>query len=193
MTRLLIIGPPGSGKGTQAQRLSNRLGIVALSTGDIFRRHVRERTLLGKQAQQCLDSGDLVPDVVTNDMVGQRLGLADAEDGFLLDGYPRTLAQVSALDRMLAANQTQLDAVVELAIDDEQVIRRLLARTDGRSDDNEEVIRHRLDLYHRQTKAVVAEYETRGLLSEVDGVGPVDEVTERVLAALAMSISASTP
>ncbi|KRE45984.1 adenylate kinase [Arthrobacter sp. Soil736] len=192
MTRLLIIGPPGSGKGTQAQRLSAHLEIVPVSTGDIFRMNVLEQTVLGTEAQRHMDNGDLVPDHLTNDMVRQRLAMPDVEDGFLLDGYPRTLAQVEALDGMLASSGLRLDAVLELSVSDEQVVQRLLARADDRSDDNEEVIRHRLDLYHEQTNAVVSEYAERGLLTTVDGLGPVNDITDRTMTALAMTSIAST-
>jgi adenylate kinase len=192
MTRLLIIGPPGSGKGTQAQRLSAHLEIVHVSTGDILRVNVLAHTVLGTEAQKHMDNGDLVPDHLTNDMVRQRLAMSDVEDGFLLDGYPRTLAQVDALDRILASSGLRLDTVLELSVSDEQVVQRLLARADDRSDDNEEVIRHRLDLYHQETHAVVSEYADRGLLTTVDGLGSVTDITERTLTALAMTTTAST-
>ncbi|UZX02806.1 adenylate kinase [Arthrobacter sp. CDRTa11] len=187
MTRLLIIGPPGSGKGTQAQRLSAHLEIVPVSTGDIFRMNVLEQTVLGTEAQRHMDNGDLVPDHLTNDMVRQRLAMSDVRDGFLLDGYPRTLAQVAALDGMLDSSSQRLDGVLELAVSDEQVVQRLLARADNRSDDNEDVIRHRLDLYHEQTNAVLSEYAERGLLTRVDGLGSVNDITDRTLTALAMT------
>lgn len=192
MTRLLIIGPPGSGKGTQAQRLSAHLEIVPVSTGDIFRMNVLEQTVLGTEAQRHMDNGDLVPDHLTNDMVRQRLAMSDVEDGFLLDGYPRTVAQVAALDGMLDSSSQRLDAVLELAVSDEQVVQRLLARADNRSDDNEDVIRHRLDLYHEQTNAVLSEYAERGLLTTVDGLGSVNDITDRTLTALAMTSGTST-
>lgn len=186
MTRMLIIGPPGSGKGTQAARISDRLGIVAISTGDIFRANVKAETPLGIEAKKYMDAGDFVPDSVTNDMVRQRLAEPDVEDGFLLDGYPRTTAQVDELDDILAGNAQQLDVVLQLTADDEELVRRLLNRAaqDGRTDDNEEVIRHRLDLYHGQTEAVVARYAERGILTKVDGIGAVDDVTDRVMNAV---------
>lgn len=186
MTRMLIIGPPGSGKGTQAARISDRLGVVAISTGDIFRANVKAETPLGIEAKKYMDAGDFVPDSVTNDMVRHRLAESDVEDGFLLDGYPRTTAQVDELDDILAGNDQQLDVVLQLTADDEELVRRLLNRAaqDGRTDDNEEVIRHRLDLYHGQTEAVVARYEERGILTKVDGLGAVDEVTDRVMNAV---------
>ncbi|MDQ4501845.1 adenylate kinase [Sinomonas sp. ASV322] len=186
MTRMLLIGPPGSGKGTQAERISDRLGIVAISTGDIFRFNVKEQTPLGVEAKKYMDAGDFVPDSVTNSMVRDRLAQDDAREGFLLDGYPRTVAQVEYLDGILHESGLELDVVLQLTADDEELVARLLGRAKetGRSDDNEAVIRHRLELYHTQTEAVVARYGERGILTKVDGIGAIDEVTERVLAAI---------
>lgn len=185
MPRMLIIGPPGSGKGTQAERISERLGVVAISTGDIFRANVKSETPLGVEAQKYMDAGDFVPDSVTNKMVRDRLGESDVEAGFLLDGYPRTTAQVDYLDEILAARNQRLDVILQLTADDGELVARLLGRAKetGRSDDTEAVIRHRLDLYHEQTEAVVAKYAERGILTRVDGIGIVDEVTERVILA----------
>lgn len=187
MTRMLIIGPPGSGKGTQAERISERLGVAAISTGDIFRAHVKGGTPLGVEAMKYMDNGDFVPDTVTNEMVRNRLCQDDVGSGFLLDGYPRTTAQVDYLDGLLAAREQELGVVLQLTADDEELVRRLLfrAKEAGRSDDNESVIRHRLDLYHQQTEAVVARYAGRGILAQVDGIGGIDEVTDRILGALA--------
>ncbi|WP_336712317.1 adenylate kinase [Arthrobacter sp. USHLN218] len=186
MTKMLIIGPPGSGKGTQASRISERLGIVAISTGDIFRANVKEETPLGIEAKKYIDKGDFVPDSVTNNMVRDRLKQDDVEPGFLLDGYPRTTAQVEELDSILADSEDSLDVVLQLTADDEELVKRLLSRAEleGRADDNETVIRHRLDLYHEQTEAVVARYAERGILTKVDGIGPIDEVTDRIMDAL---------
>ncbi len=183
MTRMLIIGPPGSGKGTQAERISDRLGVVAISTGDIFRANVRGGTPLGVAARKYMDNGDFVPDSVTNEMVRNRLSQDDAKEGFLLDGYPRTVAQVDYLDGILAAVEQKLGVVLQLTADDEEIVSRLLGRAmeTDRSDDNESVIRHRLDLYHQQTEAVVAKYAGRGILTEVDGIGGIEDVTDRVL------------
>ncbi|MBT1001064.1 adenylate kinase [Paenarthrobacter sp. DKR-5] len=183
---MLIIGPPGSGKGTQAERISERLGVVAISTGDIFRQNVRDMTELGVEAKKYMDNGDFVPDSVTNKMVRDRLGQDDVKDGFLLDGYPRTTAQVTELDDILASNDQRLDVVLQLTADDEELVKRLLGRAKetGRSDDNETVIRHRLDLYHQQTEAVVTKYAEHGILAKVDGIGAIDEVTDRVMAAI---------
>lgn len=184
--RMLIIGPPGSGKGTQAARISERLDVVAISTGDIFRDNVRRETPLGVEAKKFMDNGDFVPDSVTNSMVRDRLAADDVREGFLLDGYPRTAAQVAELDDILRENELALDAVLQLTADDEELVARLLSRAalDGRSDDNERVIRHRLGLYHDQTEAVVSRYEERGIVTKVDGIGSMDEVTDRVMTAL---------
>ncbi|KRE80440.1 adenylate kinase [Arthrobacter sp. Soil762] len=183
MTRMLIMGPPGSGKGTQAERISERLGVVAISTGDIFRANVKGGTPLGLEARKYMDNGDFVPDSVTNEMVRNRLSQDDAKEGFLLDGYPRTVAQVDYLDGIIAAGEQKLDVVLQLTADDEELVSRLLgrARETGRSDDNESVIRHRLDLYHQQTEAVVAKYAGRGILAEVDGMGGIEAVTDSVM------------
>ncbi|WP_394247989.1 adenylate kinase [Arthrobacter pityocampae] len=186
MTRMLIIGPPGSGKGTQAARISERLGVVAISTGDIFRDNVRRETPLGVEARKFMDAGDFVPDSVTNSMVRARLAADDVQEGFLLDGYPRTAAQVAELDDILRENDLALDVVLQLTADDEELVKRLLGRAklDGRSDDNERVIRHRLGLYQDQTAPVVSRYDERGIVTRVDGLGTIDEVTDRVMTAL---------
>lgn len=183
MAKLLIIGPPGSGKGTQAQRISENLGIVAISTGDIFRANVQGKTCLGIEAKRSMDAGDFVPDSVTNKMVRDRLDQADAADGFLLDGYPRTTSQVDYLDEILDSRDESIDVALQLTADDEELVARLLGRAKetGRSDDTEAVIRHRLDLYRGQTEAVVAKYAERGVLAKVDGIGDVDDVTHRLL------------
>ena len=193
MTRMLIIGPPGSGKGTQAERISERLGVVAISTGDIFRANVKGGTPLGLEAKKFIDNGDFVPDSVTNKMVRDRLLQEDATSGFLLDGYPRTTCQVDELDDILASGDQVLDVVLQLTADDEELVSRLLhrAKETGRSDDNEAVIRHRLDLYHGQTEAVVAKYAERGILAQVDGLGKIDDVTDRVMRSLERPVKAS--
>ncbi|WP_307311982.1 adenylate kinase [Pseudarthrobacter enclensis] len=186
---MLIIGPPGSGKGTQAERLSASLGVAPISTGYIFRANVRDRTPLGVAAAAYLDNGDLVPDEITNAMVRSRLGEDDAREGFLLDGYPRTVAQVEELDDILAGHGQELDLVLQLSAGDEELVRRLLGRAKdaGRSDDTEKVIRHRLALYHGQTEAVLTRYAERGQLVRVDGFGAVDTVSERVLRATTLT------
>src|SRR5690625_2350918 len=184
--RIILLGPPGAGKGTQAARLAEHLGVPAVSTGDIFRANVAERTELGQTAQRYMDAGEYVPDEVTNAMVADRLGQDDARTGFLLDGYPRTEPQVAELDRMLADAGVGLDAVVELTADNEEVGARLLGRAQeqGRTDDTESVIRRRLEVYAEQTEPLVRLYRERGLLVEVDGLGEIEEVTERLLRAL---------
>jgi adenylate kinase len=184
--RLILMGPPGAGKGTQAKVISGRLDIPAVSTGDIFRANVSEGTPLGLEAKRYMDAGDYVPDQVTNAMVRDRLSQDDAAEGFLLDGYPRTVAQVAELDSMLGDVGGALDAVVVLTVDDEELVQRLLhrAETEGRTDDTEDVIRHRQDVYNEQTAPLIAVYAERGLLVEVDGMGTVDEVTGRVFSAL---------
>lgn len=186
MTRMLIIGPPGSGKGTQAERICGELGIVAISTGDIFRANVKGETPLGLEAKKFIDNGDFVPDSVTNRMVRARLAEADVAEGFLLDGYPRTSPQVDELDDILASAGVSLDVVVQLTADDEELVKRLHGRAldTGRSDDNETVIRHRLDLYREQTEVVVSRYAERGILVKVDGLGDMDQVTARVMEAI---------
>ena len=184
--RLILMGPPGAGKGTQAKVVSTRLGVPAVSTGDIFRANVSEGTPLGVEAKRYMDAGDYVPDEITNAMVRARLAQEDAVGGFLLDGYPRTVAQVEELDGMLAESGTSLDGVVVLTVDDEELVQRLLhrAQTEGRADDTEDVIRHRQDVYNEQTAPLLAVYAERGLLVEVDGMGVVDEVSGRIFEAL---------
>ncbi|MEY3537306.1 MAG: hypothetical protein RL645_120 [Actinomycetota bacterium] len=187
MTRLLLIGAPGAGKGTQAERLALTFEIPAISTGDIFRHNVKNETELGKQAKAFMDRGEYVPDSLTNDLVRDRLAQADAAAGFLLDGYPRTADQVVELDNMLGALDTQLDAVVLLTADTEEVVRRLLGRAleQGRADDTEDVIRRRLEVYEEQTAPLISTYAERGLVIMIDGLGEVTEVTDRILEGLA--------
>ncbi len=187
MTRLIIFGAPGAGKGTQATRIAQSLGIPAISTGDIFRFNIKNETALGLQVKDILASGAYVPDEVTNAIVRDRLDQPDATAGFLLDGYPRTKAQVTELDDMLAAQGTSLDAVLELTVDTDEVVRRLLnrAEVDGRADDTEDVIRHRLTVYDEETAPLAALYRQRGLLHQVDGMGEMDEVASRIQAVLA--------
>ena len=187
MTRLLLIGPPGAGKGTQAAKLADAFNIPAISTGDIFRENVKNETELGKQAKAFMDRGEYVPDSLTNDLVRDRLAQADAAAGFLLDGYPRTADQVVELDNMLGALDAQLDAVVLLTADTEEVVRRLLGRAleQGRADDTEDVIRRRLEVYEEQTAPLISTYAERGLVIMIDGLGEVTEVTDRILEGLA--------
>jgi adenylate kinase len=187
LTRLIIFGAPGAGKGTQATRIAAGLGVPAISTGDIFRHNIKNATALGLQVKEILASGAYVPDEVTNAIVRDRLNQPDAVGGFLLDGYPRTQAQVTELDDMLAAQGTSLDAVLELTVDVDEVVQRLLKRAaiDGRADDTEDVIRHRLRVYDGETAPLAAVYRERGLLHQVDGMGEMDAVAERIQAVLA--------
>ena len=180
------MGPPGAGKGTQATFVAEHFGIPAVSTGDIFRRNVADGTDLGREAQRYMDAGEYVPDEVTNSMVRNRIAEPDAEDGFLLDGYPRTLAQVAELDQMIEGSGHRLDAVAVLTADTEELVARLLqrARTEGRADDTEDVIRRRQEVYTEQTAPLIDVYRDRGLLVEVDGMGEVDEVTRRLFTEL---------
>jgi adenylate kinase len=184
--RLILMGPPGAGKGTQAKYVAEHFGIPAISTGDIFRANVSQGTELGVQAKRFMDAGEYVPDELTNLMVRNRIDEPDAEPGFLLDGYPRTLAQVEELDGMIAHTGPRLDAVVVLTVDAEELVQRLLqrAQTDGRADDTEEVIRRRQEIYQEETQPLIAVYRQRGLVQEIDGMGDVDAVTKRIFEAL---------
>jgi adenylate kinase len=184
--RLILMGPPGAGKGTQAKIVSTHFGIPAISTGDIFRANVAGKTPLGVEAQRYMDAGEYVPDEVTNAMVRDRLAVDDAKPGFLLDGYPRTLAQVDELDTMLEELEVALDAVVSLTVDRDEVVQRLLqrAQVEGRTDDTEDVIRRRQEIYAKETSPLIDVYADRGLLLEVDGLGTVEDVTERLFRGL---------
>ncbi|MFN8191908.1 MAG: adenylate kinase [Nocardioidaceae bacterium] len=184
--RLIIMGPPGAGKGTQAKYIAEHFGIPAISTGDIFRANVSQGTPLGVEAKKYMDAGEYVPDEVTNLMVRNRIDEPDAEPGFLLDGYPRTVAQVEELDGMIGFTGHRLDAVVVLTVDQDEVVQRLLQRAqiEGRADDTEDVIRRRQEVYADQTAPLIDVYRGRGLLVEVDGMGEVDDVTKRIFAAL---------
>ena len=186
MIRLLLIGAPGAGKGTQAEKLAEAFQIPAISTGDIFRHNVKNETELGKQAKAFMDRGEYVPDSLTNALVRDRLSHADAIEGFLLDGYPRTADQVVELDDILAAQGNKLDVVVQLTADTDEVVRRLLNRAieQGRADDTEDVIRRRLEVYEEQTAPLTSTYAARGLVAMSDGLGEVAEVTGRILEAL---------
>ena len=186
MTRLLIVGPPGAGKGTQSARLLETFSIPAIATGDIFRKNIAEETPLGIEVRAIVDAGDYVPDSLTNALVSSRLEDEDALEGFLLDGYPRTLEQVSYLDNLLAARGQSLDAVIQLVADQEEVVARLRKRAiaQGRTDDTEEAIRHRQQVYGRETTPLIAVYRDRALLIEVDGLGEIDDVSSRISEAL---------
>jgi len=180
------MGPPGAGKGTQAKYVADHFKIPAISTGDIFRANVSKGTPLGVEAKRFMDAGEYVPDELTNLMVRNRIDEPDAVAGFLLDGYPRTVAQVEELDRMVEFTGHRLDAIVALTVDEDAVVERLLRRaeTDGRADDTEDVIRRRMQVYAEQTEPLLQVYRGRGILIEVDGMGDVDEVTERIFEAL---------
>jgi adenylate kinase len=184
--RLLIMGPPGAGKGTQAKLIAEHYRIPAISTGDIFRAMKNADTPLAQQVRAIMESGGYVSDEITNEIVKDRLAQSDCQAGFLLDGYPRTLQQVQTLDDNLAEAERPLNAVISLVADTEEVVARLLRRaeTEGRSDDNEGTIRVRLQVYAEQTEPLLNVYRSRGLLVEVNGLGEIDEVSERVFAAL---------
>jgi adenylate kinase len=186
VTRLLIIGPPGAGKGTQSALLAESFGIPAISTGDIFRFNVKNQTELGIKAKAFMDRGEYVPDSLTNDLVRDRLSHADAARGFLLDGYPRTVDQVQELDAILNEMGRTLDVVVQLTADNDELVRRLAGRAvaEGRADDTPDVIRRRLELYDEQTAVLIDIYAARGLVARIDGLGEISEVTGRIIEAL---------
>lgn len=185
--RLLIVGPQGSGKGTQGVRIAEAFGIPVVSTGDIFRANIKGGTELGQQVTAILDRGDLVPDELTGEIVRDRLSQDDAQSGFLLDGYPRNVAQVGHLDEFLGARGEALDAVILLDVPREESIARLSLRAQeqGRSDDTEEAIAHRLDIYENETAPILAVYGERGIVDRIDGIGSLDEITERITSTLA--------
>jgi len=184
--RLILMGPPGAGKGTQAKVVAEHFGIPAISTGDIFRANVSKGTPLGKKAQEYMDAGEYVPDEVTNLMVRARIDEPDAERGFLLDGYPRTLDQVEELDGMIAFTGHRLDAVVVLTVEADEIVDRLLQRAEveGRADDTEDVVRRRQEVYGEQTEPLIDVYRRRGIVHEIDGMGVVEDVTKRIFDAL---------
>jgi len=186
VTRLLLIGPPGAGKGTQAALLSQHFGIPAISTGDIFRYNVKNQTPLGVEAKGFMDRGEYVPDSLTNSLVRDRLSHDDALGGFLLDGYPRTIDQVHELDSILSDAGKRLDVVVQLTADSEELVRRLAhrAEVEGRADDTPEVIRRRLEVYESQTAPLIDVYAARGLVAMIDGLGEIADVTARIVEAL---------
>jgi adenylate kinase len=186
MMKLLLIGPPGAGKGTQASKLSEVFGIPAISTGDIFRANVKNETPLGLEAKSYMDRGAYVPDDLTNKLVRDRLQNPDCVNGFLLDGYPRTADQVNELDDILTETDSSLDAVIQLTADTDEVVKRLAKRAvdQGRSDDTEDVIRNRMAIYEEQTAPLITMYAARGFLIMVDGLGEIDEVTSRIVEAL---------
>jgi adenylate kinase len=189
--RVVLLGPPGAGKGTQAQIIAEKLGVPAISTGDIFRANVSGQTELGKQVKAYLDAGALVPDEITVAMVKDRLTQPDAKNGFLLDGFPRSIPQAEQLRDSLAETGHGLDRVVELVVDEDELVRRLSGRrmlVDGqmvqREDDKPETVRHRLQVYREQTAPLSGFYDSEGLLSRIDAIGEIDEVTGRAMKAL---------
>lgn len=181
--RVVLLGPPGAGKGTQAALLAQALGVPAISTGDIFRSNIAAGTPLGLEARAYTDRGALVPDELTDALVRDRLRRADVADGFLLDGYPRNLAQAQQLETMLTELGTELDLAIELTAPADVVVERMLQRAQiqGRVDDTEDVIRHRLDVYAQETAPIAELYVHEGLLAVVDGLGSVEDVAARVL------------
>ena len=200
MTRVVLLGPPGAGKGTQAQILAGHLGVPAISTGDIFRANVSGNTALGRRAKVFMDAGDLVPDEITIAMVTDRLAEPDANDGFLLDGFPRTTDQAQQLHATLSQRGLALDCVLELAVDTEELVRRLSGRrmlVDGqwkvRDDDKPETVRHRLDVYRELTAPLSDFYAAEGLLVRIDAIGDIPAVTARALTALDVSGTQPTP
>ena len=184
--RLILMGPPGAGKGTQAKIVADHFGIPAISTGDIFRTNVSNGTPLGTKAQEYMDKGEYVPDEITNLMVRNRIDEPDAEPGFLLDGYPRTLSQVEELDGMIKHTGHALDAAVVLTVDRDEIVARLLhrAQVEGRTDDTEDVVRRRQAVYGEQTEPLIEVYRKRNLVHEIDGMGEVEDVTKRIFDAL---------
>ena len=186
-TRLLIVGPQGSGKGTQGVRVAEAYGIPVVATGDIFRANIKNSTELGKKVKAFTDAGNLVPDDVTGEVVSDRLSQDDAATrGFLLDGYPRNAAQVAYLDTFLGESDAALDAVIVLDVPRDESIARISerAKIEGRSDDTEEAVAHRLDIFERETAPIIDTYAARGIVDRIDGVGSLDEITERIFAAL---------
>lgn len=180
------MGPPGGGKGTQACGIAAHYGIPAISTGDIFRSNVKSQTALGNQVAAILAEGGYVPDEITNAIVADRIAQPDAAQGWLLDGYPRTIVQVEALDRTMSSAGLQLDAVVSLAADTELLVQRLMKRAEieGRADDNADTIRHRMEVYKEATDPLLAHYAERGLLVEIDGIGSIEDIAQRITVAL---------
>lgn len=184
--RLLIVGPPGAGKGTQATRIAEAYGIPTISTGDIFRANIKNETELGLRVKAIVAGGDYVPDSLTNELVTDRLAEDDAAEGFLLDGYPRTPDQVRYLEELLSSKGQKLDAVLQLVADQDEIVERLRKRAieQGRSDDTEEAIRHRQEVYLRETAPLLEMFREQDLLIEVDGLGTVEEVADRIRTAL---------
>ena len=191
--RLILLGPPGAGKGTQAQRLVEKHGIPQLSTGDMLRAAVQAQTDVGKRAKAVMDAGELVSDEIVNAIVAERIDQPDCANGFILDGYPRTLAQADAVEAMLAKRGIALDAVIELVVDDKALVGRIVRRAEEakaagqpvRKDDNPEVFEERLREYYKKTAPLIGYYHAKGMLKGVDGMAPIDDVTRQIDALLA--------
>lgn len=186
MIKVVFLGPPGAGKGTQAVRLAEKYEVPHISTGDILRAAVKEGTELGKLAKSYMDKGELVPDDVIIGIIRERLSQTDVkEKGFILDGFPRTLAQAESLDAMLEELNMPLDKVIYLNVNDEEIVKRLLAR--GRADDTEDVIRNRLEVYRKQTAPLIDYYSSKGLLVEINGIGEIEEITKKIEESLGLN------
>lgn len=181
-TRLLLLGPPGAGKGTQADRIANKVGIPQISTGDMLRAAVVAKSPIGLEAKSYMDRGDLVPDEVVIGVARERMVQPDAKRGFILDGFPRTAAQAAALDEILAEHNERLERCIALLVDEDELVERLLKRAEieGRTDDNEGTIRNRMRVYREQTAPLLDYYRGRGVLVEIDGAGEIDEIAERI-------------
>ena len=184
--RIVLLGPPGSGKGTQAAQLKDRLSVPHISTGDLLRAAVKAGTPLGLKAKAAMDAGELVSDDLVLGLIEERLGQPDIAGGYILDGFPRNLVQAEALDRLLERLNQPVEKALELIVDEEQIVQRLARRAaeEGRSDDTEAVVRNRLSVYHQQTAPVTGYYDQRGLLVEVNGIGTIDEINQRLVDAL---------
>lgn len=180
--RLILFGPPGAGKGTQAKKIAESYGTAHVSTGDMLRAAVKNKTELGELAKSYMDKGELVPDGVVIGIIKDRINEADAIDGFMLDGFPRTVPQAEALSEMLSSEGESIDAVVSIEVDDEEIISRILERQkiEGRQDDTEDVVRNRLNVYRNQTEPLKSYYDEEGVLYEIDGIGTIDEVFGRI-------------
>lgn len=181
---IILFGPPGAGKGTQAKKLQNEYNIPHLSTGDIFRAAIKNETPLGVKVKSILDSGELVPDQTVVDLVADELRKEKYQDGYILDGFPRTVVQAKAFDTFLDKNDDNLDSFISLSVPEDELIKRILSRGEGRTDDTEEKIRTRLDVYRKETEPVIKHYKNQNKVQEIDGTGTIDEIFERIKAAL---------
>lgn len=182
--QIILFGPPGAGKGTQAKRIEQEFKIPHLSTGNIFRSAIKNETELGKKVKSILDAGELVPDETVVDLVREELKKDKYKDGYILDGFPRTVPQANAFDRLLKENDSELDAFLVLDVPEEELVRRILSRGEGRSDDTEEKVRHRLKVYYNETEPVKKHYEEQELVKKIDGIGTIDEIFGRIKEAL---------